>query len=37
LAGRQQDFWRQEFLRLVGVAGSLARNESTVEPEDRGG
>jgi Ca-activated chloride channel family protein len=37
LAGRQQDFWRQEFLRLVGVAGSLARSESTVEREDRGG
>jgi len=23
LAGRQQDFWRQEFIRLVGVADSL--------------
>ena len=23
LAGRQDDFWRQEFIRLVGVAGSL--------------
>lgn len=23
LAGRQEDFWRQEFVRLVGVAGSL--------------
>ena len=23
LAGRQNDFWRQEFIRLVGVAGSL--------------
>jgi Ca-activated chloride channel family protein len=23
LAGRQSDFWRQEFVRLVGVAGSL--------------
>ena len=23
LAGRQNDFWRQEFIRLVGVAGSM--------------
>ena len=23
LAGRQHDFWRQEFIRLVGVAGSM--------------
>ncbi|WP_417602920.1 vWA domain-containing protein [Novosphingobium anseongense] len=37
LAGRQQDFWRQEFLRLVGVAGSLARNESPEPREDKGG
>lgn len=37
LAGRQQDFWRQEFLRLVGVAGSLARNENPEPREDRGG
>ncbi len=27
LAGRQGDFWRQEFVRLVGVAGSLERDE----------
>lgn len=37
LAGRQQDFWRQEFLRLVGVADGLASNERTVEREGRGG
>jgi Ca-activated chloride channel family protein len=37
LAGRQQDFWRQEFLRLVGVAGGLAHSEAPVEREDRGG
>ncbi|MCW1428810.1 vWA domain-containing protein [Novosphingobium sp. JCM 18896] len=37
LAGRQQDFWRQEFLRLVGVAGSLARNDGAVLEEDKGG
>ena len=29
LAGPQQDFWRQEFLRLAGVAGSLGQ----VDPE----
>ncbi|HVR91417.1 MAG TPA: VWA domain-containing protein [Novosphingobium sp.] len=27
LAGRQGDFWRQEFVRLVGVASSLERDE----------
>lgn len=27
LAGSQNDFWRQEFLRLVGVAGSLDTRE----------
>jgi Ca-activated chloride channel family protein len=37
LAGRQQDFWRQEFVRLVGVAGGLANNETPVERGDRGG
>ncbi|WP_309141131.1 VWA domain-containing protein [Novosphingobium sp. G106] len=37
LAGRQQDFWRQEFLRLVGVAGSLAQAENTSEMEYKGG
>jgi Ca-activated chloride channel homolog len=26
LAGRQNDFWRQEFIRLVGVAGSMEAN-----------
>ena len=26
LAGRQHDFWRQEFIRLVGVAGSMEAN-----------
>ncbi len=26
LAGRQNDFWRQEFIRLVGVAGSIEAN-----------
>jgi hypothetical protein len=24
LAGRQQDYWRQEFIRLVGLADGLA-------------
>ncbi len=37
LAGRQNDFWRQEFVRLVGVAGSLARDDSSVERERDGG
>jgi Ca-activated chloride channel homolog len=37
LAGRQGDFWRQEFVRLVGLAGSLAGNDSAVEPERAGG
>ena len=37
LAGRQQDFWRQEFVRLVGVAGSLAGDDRTVELERKGG
>ena len=36
LAGRQSDYWRQEFVRLVGLAGSLAGNERGVE-EDRAG
>ncbi|MDR2857584.1 MAG: VWA domain-containing protein [Novosphingobium sp.] len=31
LAGRQQDFWRQEFIRLVGVAGGLMRMETAAE------
>jgi Ca-activated chloride channel family protein len=35
--GSQRDFWRQEFVRLVGVAGSLARSEAPAEREDRGG
>lgn len=26
LAGKQTDFWRQEFIRLTGVAGSVATN-----------
>ena len=26
LAGRQTDFWRQEFIRLTGVAGGIATN-----------
>ncbi|MBV1690725.1 VWA domain-containing protein [Novosphingobium sp. G106] len=37
LAGPQRDAWRQEFLRLVDLAGSLVRNESTALPEHRGG
>jgi Ca-activated chloride channel homolog len=37
LAGRQNDFWRQEFVRLVGLAGSLAGNDRTVERERTGG
>lgn len=37
LAGRQQDFWRQEFLKLVGVAGSLGSGNSPVEQEREGG
>jgi Ca-activated chloride channel family protein len=37
LAGRQQDFWRQEFVRLVGVAGGLAHGEPAAGAEDRGG
>ena len=37
LAGRQGDFWRQEFVRLVGLAGSLASNDRGVEPEREGG
>ncbi len=37
LAGRQGDFWRQEFVRLVGLAGSLAGNDRGVEPERAGG
>lgn len=37
LAGRQGDFWRQEFVRLVGLAGSLAGNDRRVEPERDGG
>jgi Ca-activated chloride channel family protein len=36
LAGRQSDYWRQEFVRLVGLAGSLAGGERPVE-EDRAG
>ena len=36
LAGPQNDFWRQEFVRLVGLAGSLAGNDRPVE-EDRAG
>ena len=26
LAGKQTDFWRQEFIRLTGVAGSVTTN-----------
>ena len=26
LAGKQTDFWRQEFIRLTGVAGGIATN-----------
>jgi Ca-activated chloride channel family protein len=37
LAGSQRDFWRQEFVRLVGVAGSLAGDQSGVEREREGG
>ena len=37
LAGRQNDYWRQEFVRLVGVAGSLAGGDSPVERERSGG
>ena len=38
LAGRQQDFWRQEFVKLVGVAGALADSRnSPVEQERPGG
>jgi len=37
LAGRQGDFWRQEFVRLVGLASSLAGNDSRVEQERDGG
>jgi Ca-activated chloride channel family protein len=35
--GRQRDFWRQEFVRLVGVAASLGRDASPAMREDRGG
>ncbi len=37
LAGRQNDFWRQEFVRLVGLAGSLAGGERQVEEDREGG
>ncbi len=37
LAGRQNDFWRQEFVRLVALAGSLAGNDSRVEEDREGG
>ena len=37
LAGRQNDFWRQEFVRLVGLAGSMAGNDRDVEPQRAGG
>ena len=37
LAGRQNDFWRQEFVRLVGLAGSLAGNDRNVERDREGG
>ena len=37
LAGRQSDFWRQEFVKLVGLAGSLAGNDTGVEREREGG
>ncbi len=37
LAGRQNDFWRQEFVRLVGVAGSLAGGRERDDAERRGG
>jgi Ca-activated chloride channel homolog len=37
LAGRQNDYWRQEFVRLVGLAGSLAGNDTSVEREREGG
>ena len=37
LAGRQNDYWRQEFVRLVGLAGSLAGNDREVERERAGG
>jgi Ca-activated chloride channel family protein len=37
LAGRQSDFWRQEFVRLVGLAGSLAGNDRDLDRERDGG
>ena len=37
LAGGQRDFWRQEFVRLVGVAGSLGGNDRRLEQERDGG
>ena len=37
LAGRQGDFWRQEFVRLVGLAGTLAGSGREIEPERDGG
>ncbi len=37
LAGRQNDFWRQEFVRLVGLAGSMTSSERGVEQDREGG
>jgi Ca-activated chloride channel family protein len=37
LAGRQNDYWRQEFVRLVGLAGSMAGGDAPVERERAGG
>jgi Ca-activated chloride channel family protein len=37
LAGRQSVFWRQEFVRLVGLAGSLAGNDRDLDRERDGG
>jgi Ca-activated chloride channel homolog len=37
LAGKQNDFWRQEFVRLVGLAGSIAGNDRPVEQDRSGG
>ncbi len=37
LAGRQNDFWRQEFVRLVSLAGSLAGNDREVDRDRTGG
>ena len=37
LAGRQNDFWRQEFVRLVSLAGSLAGNDRELDRDRDGG